>query len=267
MIAYLRLGLAIALFVLNMLVAGPGLYMIIYMDCIMGVGALRHRRNVQDWYLFWSFFIFSWAQHVLGITLDIQLPDDFELEILPYLWFCNHQSSLDILVLNWLAWTFGRPGFRWVSKEENRKYPFLGRSLEESGACFIDRNGGVSEFRKLGRFGTAMRQEGADIILFPEGTRFITRMIDGLFKWLLDPHVFAFSACHRGFEDRPVVRVLIHWKTKATHRTMFGVGIVGAKLTIRIRIIPPFSRKDAAEVMIKEYEFMDAELEELNKAA
>jgi 1-acyl-sn-glycerol-3-phosphate acyltransferase len=266
MIAFLRLGLAFLLFGLNMLVAGPLLYLMIYLDRIMGVGALQHQQKAEDWYIYWSWFVFSWARHVLGITLDIDIPESIWADLQPYFFVSNHSSVFDVLVVNWLMYK-NRRHVQWVSKDGNRRVPFLGRALEEAGGCFIGRTGGLAEFRKLLRFATAMRAIGRDVYAFPEGTRFKGTVLGGMFKWLLDPHVFVFSACHRGFEDRPVIWLLIHWKTRGNHRTIFGTGIVGAKLTIRAGIVAPFDRKQAADVLIAIWTKMEAIIDELEKAA
>ncbi len=87
----------------------------------------------------------------------------------------NHQSILDILLVNSLRYPF-----RWVSKIENMKVPVLGWYLRMADYLVVDRGNPESKELMLERSLMCLR-EGTSIMMFPEGTRSADKEI-GFFK-------------------------------------------------------------------------------------
>lgn len=82
-----------------------------------------------------------------------------------YLMISNHQSMVDIFAL---FRTFFH--FKWVSKAENFKFPFIGWNMRLNRYIEIQRGttkGSVGMMRKA----EATLKEGSSIFIFPEGTR------------------------------------------------------------------------------------------------
>ncbi len=77
----------------------------------------------------------------------------------------NHASLIDILVLFGLY----RP-YKWVSKAENFKLPFVGWNMRLNGYVPIVRGDRASVLAMLDRCGELLRR-GSPVLLFPEGTR------------------------------------------------------------------------------------------------
>jgi 1-acyl-sn-glycerol-3-phosphate acyltransferase len=77
----------------------------------------------------------------------------------------NHQSLIDILVLNCLGYRF-----KWISKIENTKVPVLGWYLRMAGYITVDRNDDESKAEMLARSYKCLK-DGTSIMIFPEGTR------------------------------------------------------------------------------------------------
>ena len=77
----------------------------------------------------------------------------------------NHRSQVDILSLAKLR----RP-FKWTSKSENFKLPFVGMTLILSRSIPIDRGSIRSGAKFIARAETEIKK-GSSILLFPEGTR------------------------------------------------------------------------------------------------
>jgi 1-acyl-sn-glycerol-3-phosphate acyltransferase len=82
-----------------------------------------------------------------------------------YVMISNHQSLLDILMINCLRFRF-----KWISKIENIKLPFLGWYLRMAGYITIDRGNEESKVEMLEK-STDYLKRGISIMLFPEGTR------------------------------------------------------------------------------------------------
>jgi 1-acyl-sn-glycerol-3-phosphate acyltransferase len=77
----------------------------------------------------------------------------------------NHRSLIDILALYKLR----RP-FKWTSKDENFKLPFIGMVLSLTNSVRIKRESMRSGAQFLGQAENEMLK-GSSILLFPEGTR------------------------------------------------------------------------------------------------
>jgi len=92
-----------------------------------------------------------------------------------YVIISNHQSILDILLINSL-----KLRFKWISKIENIKVPFLGWYLKMAGYITVDRGNEESKVEMLGKSFECLKRD-ISIMLFPEGTRSPDRQI-GFFK-------------------------------------------------------------------------------------
>ena len=84
----------------------------------------------------------------------------------PYVVVINHQSMVDIMMLYLVPMTF-----RWVSKREVYRIPFIGRFLMLHGDITIDRKQGSKAMRKVMEQGKMWLDRGVSVAMFPEGTR------------------------------------------------------------------------------------------------
>lgn len=82
-----------------------------------------------------------------------------------YVIISNHQSLIDILLINNLGLRF-----KWVSKIENTRVPFLGWYLRMADYLVVDRSDDDSKAEMLAR-AYAHLKSGTSIMIFPEGTR------------------------------------------------------------------------------------------------
>jgi 1-acyl-sn-glycerol-3-phosphate acyltransferase len=92
-----------------------------------------------------------------------------------YVVISNHQSILDILVMNTLGYRY-----KWISKIENNKVPFLGWYLMMAGYISVDRGNEESKVAMMEKSLDCLRR-GTSIMIFPEGTRSLNGEI-GFFK-------------------------------------------------------------------------------------
>jgi 1-acyl-sn-glycerol-3-phosphate acyltransferase len=92
-----------------------------------------------------------------------------------YVIISNHQSILDILLINSL-----KLRFKWISKVENIKVPFLGWYLKMAGYITVNRGNEESKVEMLEKSFECLKRD-ISIMLFPEGTRSPDRQI-GFFK-------------------------------------------------------------------------------------
>jgi 1-acyl-sn-glycerol-3-phosphate acyltransferase len=120
------------------------------------------QRIVTHWFLVYQSVILSrmipvWKIHIEG--------REKALKGTTYVIIANHQSMLDILLINHLRYRF-----RWISKIENVTVPVLGWYLKMAGYITVDRGNEESKTEMLENSYTSLKQ-GISIMMFPEGTR------------------------------------------------------------------------------------------------
>jgi 1-acyl-sn-glycerol-3-phosphate acyltransferase len=132
----------------------------------------------------------------------------------------NHASLVDILVLYALL----RP-FKWVSKEENFKVPFVGWNMTLNGYVRLAR-GDRKSIRQMMERSLALLRQGAPLLIFPEGTRTLDGRLqafkEGGFKLAMESRV-------------PVIPVAV----KGTYHALPKTGIVFRRMDCRVQVLPP----------------------------
>ncbi len=93
----------------------------------------------------------------------------------PFVFISNHQSILDILLINSLCLNY-----KWVSKIENMNVPFLGWYLRMADYLTVDRGNKESKELMMTKALECLNN-GVSVMMFPEGTRSADREI-GFFK-------------------------------------------------------------------------------------
>ena len=107
--------------------------------------------------MFWK-APFTWKQCVSGLE-NIDKNKTYVIAI-------NHQSMADIIALYFLPLNF-----RWVSKQEVFKMPYIGPMLICHGDIPIQRGNPRESMAKVINDGKMWISRGASIAIFPEGTR------------------------------------------------------------------------------------------------
>ena len=84
----------------------------------------------------------------------------------PYVIVINHNSTIDIVSLYFVPLNF-----RWVSKQEVFRIPYMGAMLWMHGDIAIQRGRATEAMRKLMADGKMWLNRGVSVAIFPEGTR------------------------------------------------------------------------------------------------
>jgi 1-acyl-sn-glycerol-3-phosphate acyltransferase len=133
---------------------------------------LDRNRTVTHWLLIYQAMVISYLIPVWKIKLEGRnkaQPGQ------TYVIISNHQSILDILVVNCLRYRF-----KWISKIENNNVPILGWYLKMADYITVDRGDKDSKEKMLAESYECLKK-GISIMIFPEGTRSADREI-GFFK-------------------------------------------------------------------------------------
>lgn len=113
-----------------------------------------------------------WAWHYQSLIVFWKLKLEGRKKIpwnRPVVLVANHRSLVDILAL----YKVRRP-FKWVSKAENFKLPFVGMVLSLSNCIKIERESLRSGIQFISQAEKEMKK-GSSVMLFPEGTRSKTK--------------------------------------------------------------------------------------------
>jgi 1-acyl-sn-glycerol-3-phosphate acyltransferase len=142
----------------------------------------------------------------------------------------NHASLVDILVLYGLF----RP-FKWVSKAELGRVPFVGWVLRLND-CVLVRRGDRESIRQMMQESRAHLAAGSPLLLFPEGTRTLDGRLqpfkDGGFKLAVEAGV-------------PVIPVAV----KGTYQALPKTGLMLRKsMDCRIEVLEPIDPKGFGSV-------------------
>lgn len=140
-----------------------------------------------------------------------------------YVMVCNHQSLLDILVLFRLF-----VHFKWVSKAENFRIPFVGWNMTLNRYIRIER-GRLRGNLSMMRGAEAALEAGSSVMIFPEGTRSQGGAL-GEFK------AGAFELALRS--GLPILPIVIDGTAAALPKKGF---ILRGKHAIRVRVLEPIS--------------------------
>ena len=147
----------------------------------------------------------------------------------PYVIVINHQSMVDIMMLYLVPMTF-----RWVSKREVYRIPFIGRFLLLHGDITIDRKQGSKAMRKVMEKGQMWLGRGVSVSMFPEGTRSkdgeIHRFKAGAFALAKEAGVGILPVVMDGSSTMFKPSMMVNWRNEFV-----------------IRVLPPVTAEEVAQ--------------------
>ena len=177
----------------------------------------RRLRLLHLFSCFWA-SVYTWCNPLWRVRIEGKERIDRRAA---YVMDSNHQSLLDILVLYRLF-----VHFKWVSKAENFRIPFVGWNMTLNRYIRIERGSARGNLGMM-RSAEAALREGSSVMIFTEGTRSPTGTL-GEFKG------GAFELSFRS--GRPVLPIVIQGTAAALPKRGF---ILRGKQAIRVRILEP----------------------------
>jgi 1-acyl-sn-glycerol-3-phosphate acyltransferase len=125
-------------------------------------------RTVTHWLLIFQGYVISHLVPIWKINIEGR---EKAKRGTTYVIICNHQSILDILIINCLRYKF-----KWISKEEVYNVPVLGWYVKMADYITVDRGDIVSKGKMLEESYECLKK-GVSIMIFPEGTRSVDNQI------------------------------------------------------------------------------------------
>jgi len=129
---------------------------------------IDRNRTIVHWMLIYQAIIISYLIPIWTIKVQGRKK---AVPGTTYVIISNHQSILDILLVNCLRYRF-----KWISKIENNKVPVLGWYLKMADYITVDRGDRESKEKMLEESYQCLKK-GISIMIFPEGTRSADREI------------------------------------------------------------------------------------------
>jgi 1-acyl-sn-glycerol-3-phosphate acyltransferase len=204
-------------------------------------------REIIHWLLMYESLILSYLIPIWSIKIEGR---EKAISGATYIIISNHQSLLDILLLNCLRYRY-----KWISKIELTKVPVIGWYLKMADYIVIDRGNEESKTEMLEKSFTCLKK-GISIMIFPEGTRSLNNSI-GFFKR------GAFQLAMQA--NVPLLPVLIDGTggILPKHGLIFGSGH-----EIKIKVLDPvypdnFGTDNPEDLAFKLSAFLTSELKEL----
>ncbi len=206
-------------------------------------------RVVIHWFLVYQSWLLS--QIIPIWKIDIEGREKATMGT-AYVIISNHQSILDILFINCLRYKF-----RWISKIENTKLPFLGWYLRMADYITVNRGDEDSKAEMLEKSFKCL-ERGISIMIFPEGTRSPDKEI-GFFKR------GAFQLAQQA--GVPILPVLIDGTggILPKHGLIFGTGY-HIKIRVLDAVHPASAETDNQDdLALKLHSLMTSELKKLRE--
>jgi 1-acyl-sn-glycerol-3-phosphate acyltransferase len=180
---------------------------------------------------FWA-SLYTWFNPVWPVTIEGRAHIERGTT---YVMISNHQSLLDILVLFRLF-----THFKWVSKIENFRVPFIGWNMSLNRYIKLRRGDRQSVIQMLFECEQTLKQ-GSSVMFFPEGTR----SVDGKLR-AFKPG--AFELAKRA--GVPILPIVLQGTGNALPKRGF---VLQGRHPIQIRVLPPlpyasFADKPAAQL-------------------
>lgn len=200
----------------------------------------RARRiRVAAWEVTWANAIFAGVRAILGFEVDFRLPLEPQgTPKRPLIVVSNHVSMLDMLLIAALLSKTGRRDLRWIMAEERRRDPFIPWACSKGGSVFVRRDGDPSARDEVDRCATLADEDGASIVIFPEGTRFRGPKPGSGYTRVLPPRAGGFSILRSRLPDRAVLSITIRWEGRGGGVGLGEVGnYSGRRLVMETRLI------------------------------
>jgi len=180
-------------------------------------------------------FIFRWSKRILAVFCELMcITTVFRfhrgLSFSPAIIIANHQSLVDILVLNAFLPAMGCTDARWVMKDSLGMAPLVGRACRGQGSAFISRGDRAGSERIIREKATLARNESASMVIFPEGTRFVAPAEgpapDGgpAYQRLLPPRPSGFMTLKRAMPTHDLLIVTIDYGGRIAAKSIFQLG-------------------------------------------
>lgn len=230
------LGLFVAmLFILGMVtLTGPEIWIRRVLNKIRSQDEESLRRTEVRWQLAWARRYLRMVEILMRMEVSIDAPPLSRFG--NYVIVINHRNVLDHLIAARVFHKIGIKDPRWIVKEEMRRAPIIGGSLERAGFAFVSRNKDPVDLVRIREMAKLAREDNVSVALYPEGTRFNGKpKIGSPYTAVREPKVGGFSTLCEELPGYKVLVICIDWGNLQDARTIWdGSAYVGRQVRLHI---------------------------------
>jgi len=261
-ISRFRAVFAIVLYLLfAALVAVPWLAVLRLRVMLSGASPSVRRSTFATWMMGMAATAFRIMRPVLGVRARFDLLGPRAIG--GYLVLANHRSSFDIPIIAEFLRRNGLRDARWVLKAELQETPVVGTVCRESGCAFVGRTGSAEDLRRVEYTGIMAAEDGANVVIFPEGTVFSTAKRKPGYTNVLPPKAGGVSVLRRVLSQNRVLVLSINWTEVVDGRNMWKAHeYVGKILEVRAKVLTPAEARhdDVRRWLEREWKALDSSL-------
>lgn len=228
-----RFVLTFLVFVIYSVPAALHLYGVWLFFALFAAPATR-RRLAGEWRGWWADQALKMVTFLLGTRIRFEFPEEVVTRGRPVIVVSNHVHTMDILIIAAMLRRMGRPQSRWVLKQGLKHGAlFIGHSCIMTECAFVGRRGEAADLAEVRRCARTAGEDGASVVIFPEGTRFAERKRSRGFERVLAPKRGGFDAIREELPGRHVLSVTISFEGR-DGATMFDAHAFSGK-DVRVR--------------------------------
>jgi 1-acyl-sn-glycerol-3-phosphate acyltransferase len=257
LIGRIRIIIASVAFIVVLAVFGSfGLYVRIAYGRLRGDAPSVRRRRIGSWQAAWARLWYLFCRVIGGVRITYEFDESMRSAIArgPFIIVSNHFGAFDGLVIAEILRRVGCPDFRPVAKRQVNAIPIMGRVWKELGAAFVERDHRRSDADAVSVLADIAREDGASVIIFPEGTVLTAAKAVRGARTLLPPKLGGFRRLVRALPDRPILSLTMYWRDFAPY-VMSDEGLVppGRDVLVECRIVAPLAVSDADRALLEEW--------------
>ncbi|KAI8389488.1 hypothetical protein BD560DRAFT_430443 [Blakeslea trispora] len=204
--------------------------MAIYGTIIALVFPLFGKRHLINWSVARGYYYLG--GFFSGVRVEVEGEENLEKHKGPAIYVCNHQSSLDVMLMGKVY----PKNTAIIAKKQLKYVPFLGWFMMLNNSIFLDRKNRESAVKEARKAAEDIQQKNTNVWVFPEGTRGHESEVT-LLPFKKGPFYMAVQA------HVPIVPVVLSNYTDlySAKQKRFTSGVV------RCRVLPPISTEGVQE--------------------
>lgn len=219
------------------------------------------RRRIGRWQARWARVWYACCRVVGGVRISYVFDrsvEDFRTKG-PFIVISNHFGAFDGLIMADILRRVGHPDFRPVAKRQVNSIPIMGRAWRELGTAFVERDHRKGDADAVSSLADVVREDQANVIIFPEGTVLSAATAVCGARTLLPPKLGGFRRLVRALPERSILSLTLYWRDFAPY-WLSDQGFVppGSDVLIECRILEPPSAADADRTLLEEWRRKEA---------
>lgn len=195
------------------------------------------RDRIDRWCFLWAVAEWRLFSFLMGISTRLRLPEHVS-DPQPAIVIANHRSSIDVLLLPIVLHGMGYRKITAVVKKEVSRFPIIGTITRELGSAYVVRSRDPEDLVRIRECAERARENGACVMIFPEGTVLECGTHRGDYHEVLIPKTAGLRVIRETLPRWPVLSVTIDWGGAKGASSIYSAWtLIGRRITIEGRFV------------------------------